>query len=123
MWCSRAPAAAPTSSGWSGRSLNWAWTTRRTALGRTTTAVTLAEAAVLLDREGGEERMLLGSTDSAVDTSLAVHHSNATTILDDTEVGYAIATPLAPAAVAELAKFLNHEVHLCGQRGGEPQAA
>ena len=78
----------------------------------------------MLDNEGGEHRLLLGRTDSAVDASLALHHANAPTILDDTEVGAALPTPVAPAALHELAQFLNHEVRLQLATGaGEAQAA
>jgi len=46
-----------------------------------------------------------------------------TTILDDTEVGAAVPTPLTPAAAQRITRFLNHEVHPGGQRGDEAQAA
>ena len=78
------------------------------ALGRTTTVLALAESAergddsaLLLDADGGEHRLLLGRTDSAVYASLALHHANAITILDDTEAGAALPTPVAPAALHE----------------------
>jgi len=41
-------------------------------------------------------------------------HANADTILDDTEVGAAVPTPLTPAAARLITRFLNHEVQRLG---------
>ena len=59
--------------------------------------------------DGSEHRLLLGRTDSAVDAALVVHHANAVTILDDTEVGKAVFAPSVSAEAARaIAAHLNH---------------